>query len=235
LEPGLVSFLSSAGARGNVVDGIYDALNRGPLSAPTRRALDQELAHYDDPQRLVRVFRTEQAISMAITAESANHIKPVWLRYVFGWPMRSHFLSALDSYDRHLALAARPWHEVRNEFGAANSRSNDARALGDLLSPALGAVHQAYARTLTMMRGLRIFNALTEYREMHGREASGLEELALPREATIDPYSGTPLKLKHVEEGWLIYSVMDNAADDGGDYRQMKDAGLAPPGPRRAN
>jgi hypothetical protein len=83
-----------------------------------------------------------------------------------------------------------------------------------------------------MLRALRVFNALEQYREVHGREASGLRDLGLSKEAAVDPYSGEPLKLKHTDGGWIIYSVMDNGVDDGGDFNGMKDYGLAPPGRR---
>ena len=57
-------------------------------------------------------------------------------------------------------------------------------------------------------------------------ERSG--RLSLPKEATIDPFSGEPLKLKHTDDGWVIYTVMQNGIDDGGDFKDQKDYGLAP-------
>ena len=50
----------------------------------------------------------------------------------------------------------------------------------------------------------------------------------LPGAATIDPYSGQPLKLKHTADGWIVYSVMHNGIDDGGDFKGLKDYGVAP-------
>jgi hypothetical protein len=95
--------------------------------------------------------------------------------------------------------------------------------------PAVKAAYQARARSLAVSRSLRIYNALRQFAEKNGREAAGLEELGLPQEATIDPYSGEPLKLKDTDEGWIIYSVMENGVDDGGDFKAIKDYGVAPP------
>ncbi len=78
------------------------------------------------------------------------------------------------------------------------------------------------------MRALRIHNALRAFAEKNGREATGLDELGLPREATVDPYSGQPLKLKRTDAGWIMYSVMQNGLDDGGDFIDLKDYGVAP-------
>jgi len=57
-----------------------------------------------------------------------------------------------------------------------------------------------------------------------------LRELNLPPQAIIDPYSGQPLKLKLTEDGWIVYSVMQNGVDDDGDFRDSKDYGVAPAG-----
>lgn len=92
----------------------------------------------------------------------------------------------------------------------------------------MGAAFTSEARNEAIMRSLRIFNALTQFRVERGREASGLEDLALPKEATIDPFSGQPLKLKHTDDGWIIYSVETNGVDDDGDLKDQNDVGLAP-------
>jgi hypothetical protein len=55
-----------------------------------------------------------------------------------------------------------------------------------------------------------------------------LEKLNLPAAATGDPYSGNPLLLKSTANGWVVYSVMKNGVDDGGDFKEMKDFGVAP-------
>ena len=91
------------------------------------------------------------------------------------------------------------------------------------------AVFQANARSLALSRALRVGIALRQFAEENGREANGWEELDLPEKATIDPYSGGPLKLKPTDDGWVIYSVMQNGVDDGGDFRGHKDYGIAPP------
>ena len=78
---------------------------------------------------------------------------------------------------------------------------------------------------------LRAFNALQAYAENNGREASGLADLDLPPEATIDPFSGQPLIVKHTDKGWRIYSVGEDGVDDGGAFKDNKDYGLGPPSP----
>ena len=83
-----------------------------------------------------------------------------------------------------------------------------------------------------MIRSLRIFNALQQFAEKNGREATGLAELELPKSAMIDPFSGKPLIVKHTDDGWLVYSVMENGVDDGGNFEE-KDRGLRPRKPTK--
>jgi hypothetical protein len=94
-----------------------------------------------------------------------------------------------------------------------------------LLIPATQAAYDANARLTASMRAMRVFNALMEYRQTQGREAEGLGDLTLPKEATIDPFSGKPLLLNHTDDGWLIYSVGRDGVDD---FEDQKDYGLGP-------
>jgi hypothetical protein len=153
------------------------------------------------------------------------------LAHVVGWPMKSFQIGVLDMMEEYIKLAERPWHEVRGQFGRVNTPSPPTGhgKLADLLLPAIKAVFQANARSTAVSRALRIHNAMRTFAEKNGREATGLDELSLPKPATIDPYSGQPLKLKRTDAGWVIYSVMENGVDDGGDFKGLKDYGVAPP------
>ena len=86
------------------------------------------------------------------------------------------------------------------------------------MEPAVESAFEANARCLAQLRALRIDNALCEFAEKNGHDASGLADLKLSQAATLDPYSGQPLKLKRTPAGWIVYSVMQNGIDDGGDF-----------------
>jgi hypothetical protein len=168
----------------------------------------------------------------AVSADWADaHL--VWfpfLPHAVAWQLKRYQSGVLDAMDEFLKLAERPWDEVRAKFGRADSPAPPSPhgKMADLLMPALHAVFHANARDLAVSRSLRIYNALQRFAHENGREAKGLEELRLPEAATIDPYSGQPLLLKRTAEGWVIYSVMDNGVDDGGDFMGRKDYGVAP-------
>jgi hypothetical protein len=106
--------------------------------------------------------------------------------------------------------------------------------LGDLggtqVALSLVGTVSADVRSLAMARCLRVLLALAEYRQKFGKEAETIEQLSLPREVTIDPASGKPLKMKKQGTGWLVYSIGPNGVDDGGRMDLIKgDYGISPP------
>jgi hypothetical protein len=229
-EPTLVAFLIAIAVRGVVADQMYDALAAGPVSPELLAELDQELARQDDPARLVHALKSERAIGAGFTNVVLGQPYP-FLAHTFGWVLKSYQIGVVDYMDECLVLAGRPWHEARAKFGPADKTPpvTGHGVLADLLTPALRAVFVANARSLAVSRALRVHIALRQFAEKNGREAKGLEELGLQKEVTMDPYSDEPLILDHTEDGWMIYSVMENGEDDGGDFKQLKDYGLAPP------
>lgn len=234
-EPMLVSFLVGIASRAIAAQSIYDALAAGTISPELHQQLDAELARHDDPAAIVRALRSERALGASFASSAGlgpnEAASNQWLLSVLGWPVKRYYIGALESYDELIALAARPWSEVRAQLGPPGSPppASGNGVLADMLLPALRAGCEANARNLALLRSLRIYNKLRQYAEANGHEAKSLADLDLPNEATIDPYTGEPLKLKHIDEGWIVYSVAENGADDGGDFNDLKDYGVAPP------
>ena len=191
--------------------------------------LDNELALVDTPHRLIHALKSERAVSAGWVSEFLL-LHPI-VPEAGQWLLRSEQWGLLDEIDAYLPLAEAPWHEARSGLAPPDSIMPPSKRgkLADSLLPGLQATFHANARSLAVMRTLRVYNALRQFAENHDREAKGLMELDLPQAATIDPYSGQPLKLKFTDGGWLVYSVMDNGVDDGGDFKDRKDYGVAPP------
>jgi hypothetical protein len=231
-EPLLVNYLVGVAVRQMAVNMLYDALAAGPVRPELHAAIDQELARHDTPQRIVHALKTDRAYSASVTenggANPNSKAHPILLS-LFGWTMQRHFVSALDYSDQQIALVAKSWPNPNGRVGRGAAPGEDELGtLAALMVPGLQATYAAEARIVAMMRALRIFNGLRQYAEENGREAVGLEELNLPAAATGDPYSSGTLKLKETDDGWLVYSVMKNGMDDGGDFKEMKDFGVAP-------
>jgi hypothetical protein len=182
----------------------------------------------------MHALKTDRAYSASVASKTVWGPEMKEVKVPFGgllfWPMKRKFLGAMDFLDSQLPLVAKSWPNANLQVGRAGApNSTDLGIMADLLVPAIQASYSAESRIVGQMRSLRIYNALRQFAEENGREASGLDELQLPEAATIDPYSGQPLKLKHTVDGWMVYSVMENGVDDGGDFTQLKDFGVAPP------
>jgi hypothetical protein len=241
-EPLMVNMLVAIAVRGIAVDPLFDALAAGRVSPELHAALDRELALHEDPQRMARTIITERAYSIDATKvlpDTVNALQdkaggshmPAWLWHSFGWPMKRFYIGALDYYDILIAEFQRPWKGGRHLV--AHPPAPDAPTgygvLADLLIPATQAANTADARCTALLRCLRIFNALRVFAEKNGREAKALDELGLPNDASIDPFDGKPLRLKHTDDGWIVYTVMSDGEDDGGNFMGLKDFGVAPP------
>jgi hypothetical protein len=230
-EPTIMSYLIANALQGTVASPLYDALAAGLVSPELHAALDDELARREDPRRLRHALATERALTASWSDAMFDQTPAPLLARTFGWWLKSHQIEVLDAMEEYMSLSERPSHEWQSVLAPTNPTlpTSERGVLTDMLSPSLRSAFQAHARGLVLSRGLRIHNALRQFAEKNGREAVGLEELNLLDPATIDPYSGQPLKLKQTPEGWLIYSIMENGVDDGGDFKHLKDYGVGPP------
>jgi hypothetical protein len=224
---GIMSWLVAIACRGVLAERINQALRAGPISPQVRRELDQELAIEDDPQRVVSVMKKERAFSMSQFDEMSKQIGPVFL----AWRLKNWQSDSLDFFARIISVADQPWYRARSDYrGRIGPTKQYTNALVELMFPATQAAFSASNRDVARLRCLRILNALCRYREENGHEAPGLESLGLPAASTIDPFTGKPLQLKSTPDGWVIYSLMTNGTDEGGDFKDLADYGLAPAG-----
>ena len=112
---------------------------------------------------------------------------------MFGWPVKRFYVGVLDYLDEEIATAGQPWTKGHTTVGRRQTPKEPSGygVLADLMIPATQAAYDAEARSTAVLRSLRIFNALRQFAEKNGREAANLDELGLPKDATIDPFSGS--------------------------------------------
>jgi hypothetical protein len=227
-EPTIVACLATMAARFITIPDLYDALADGNVSFELHTALDAELALADDSKYFSRVLRSERAYTLSAQAEQN---KPVGLGTLFGLGVGT---GASDYLDAVIAASEGPWDEFRKQAreGGKLAKPTGFGVMADQLAPAVVAWVEAQGREVAAVRSLRVFNALRLFAKMKKREATGLDELELPAEAMVDPFSAKPLQAKLTEKGWVIYSVMSNEKDDGGNFQDRLDYGVAPAGMR---
>jgi hypothetical protein len=230
-EPSMINYLIAVACRGMAIESLNQALRAGPIPADQRAALERELAACDDRSDIAAMYKTERAFSMTRFESLFPQSKSTVFNWVTKWKTRDWQCDVLDYYEGVIGRTASPWYQTGGSINAALPQMTGASGtLVSQLFPAVQAVYQASNRDQALLRCLRILNALEDYRAIHGNEAQSVTDLSLSPQTIIDPFSGARLKLKKTPEGWVIYSVMNNGADDQGDFKDMKDWGLAPAG-----
>ena len=228
-EPTMVNHLVMIACRHIACRGLNQALRSGQVTAETRAELDAELARHNDPNRLTKVLREERAVGLDAMADWRRGMGGKFV----GWQFANWQADLVDFYDAQLPLFEKPWYQGHDKIGGPEL-AEDYPAVVWLLLPALQSTYEASNRDTALLRCLRILNALGTYRDEQGEEAAGLADLDLPAEDTLDPFSGQPLVVKRTAANWLIYTIFKNGTDDGGDFEEMQDWGLAPMPPSGA-
>lgn len=225
--PTLMSYLVSVAVRGVAIRRLSAVLAAGPVPAETRAALDAELGRADAPQSFELMLITERAAAFDAMEPIAGRAPPMMMR-MFGWAATRQILGAYDLLDAVIAESNKPWQEFRKMArpGGLLAGPTPFGIMGDSFAPAIVAAVDARDRDLALLRSLRVLSAVQGFAEANGRKASGLADLGLPAAATIDPYSGAPLILKHADKGRMVYGLGKNGQDDGGDFEEWLDVGV---------
>ena len=147
------------------------------------------------------------------------------------WPTWAYFVSDecdyLDLISEQLEFSSRPF----SDFVAAALESRHQGRIGplsQLVLPALLQCRTASERDRARVRCLRVLNAAQSRADQPRQSKLKITELGLTADATTDPFTGTPLRLRRTTAGWLVYSVGENRQDDGGDLNGLRDIGVGP-------
>jgi hypothetical protein len=233
-EPGIVSSQIAMAVRGVAASELYDALSAGPISPELRQTLDRELGRFDPEQSLHHALITERAITISATQDQFGGMKAIVVNTV-GLPMKIMYMDAIDYYEPMLSVAEQPWHVAFQGSTSIFQTPTSYGTMADLLASSFEAHIHAVHRTSAVLRSLRTFNALQQFAEEHGAEATGLADLKLPAAATADPFIDEPLIAKLVDGSWYVYSVGKDGVDDGGEFETAKDFGVGPSKPVTAS
>lgn len=227
-EPALVNGLVAMAVRYVAADSLNRVLRAGPISAESRQDLDLELAKHGDRRSIERVMHSERAFNLS--ASKSLFTKAWWLP----WLKRGMQRDVLDYYQRLLPVITQPWHQSHQQLHQLNANVSYSHSMSgamiNLLTPAFEAAHVSINSDTARLRCLRIVNGLTAYAQENGQEAEHLDDLDLPDNAKLDPFSGNSLRLKRTDDGPVVYSIYKNGTDDDADFTEQADLGLGPAG-----
>jgi hypothetical protein len=213
-EPALTTFVVSAAIRNQGVRCIAAILSWRVVRPSTHAKIETVLAQMNVNETLERALKSERVVNLQLS-----------MRY---FALARETDAILDFDEDQIAMARRPWTEVKNHLDAVPNRTrfwSGTPAL-NLLKPAIRKVHIVKDREQAFLRCLRVLNALALRPDRVEVDGARLD---LPAEVLVDPFDGKPLRIKSDAAGWLVYSVGENLVDDGGDIigKDCKDVGLA--------
>ncbi len=128
----------------------------------------------------------------------------------------------LQTMSRMISLTARPYWETTEEVKRLDEEiqnlPEEKASLTQLLMPALTRVFVQEARHDAMLGNAEIALTLRIYRVKNGHYPTKLSELVpeIIQELPKDPFTGKSHIYRRLEEGFIVYSLGDNAKDDGG-------------------
>jgi hypothetical protein len=230
--PTLTGYLVAVTLQGMGVACANMALQAGPVSPEIRRALDAELAVQERMEGFAWAIKSDRAFGL--DSFRGFPLRGFWLYSRGHWNRyESEYLDMMDAF-LTLARNPRPYREMERSLQKVKANiSQTTGTFAGLLFPALQASHHAVTRTRAMIRCLRVLNALQSHVPAGSDVVPKLAELGLPAATTTDPFTGEPLHVKKLPQGWLVYSVGSNYKDDGGklEHPMLSDVGVGPPLP----
>ena len=206
-------------------------LNHSRPNADSLASLAVALRDADDDGQLVRMFEESRAGRLDIFANrygsvfgntrlftSAPYSGAAWDALMRPMGTRD-LLARLTVYDEAIQASRRAWPARLDEVGRlqmpAVSRLNP---YGFFVEP-FAKISVLFAGVLADVRATRVAVAIERYRQDHGGSLpDGLSALApkLLEAVPIDPFSGTPLKYRRTDKGYVIYSVGPDRTDSAG-------------------
>jgi hypothetical protein len=143
-------------------------------------------------------------------------------------PDREARVAALAKIDADIAVLQQETRTPKRLLAAVVSRQQRSKVVsGIILSlflPALNAAIEAEDRQNTMLELTRLAAALAVYRAEHGAYPASIDELRpqVIERLPVDALSGKVFIYKRQAEGFLLYGVGANGADDGGSNEQHR-------------
>lgn len=225
-QPMLVDFLVSIACRGIALHSLNQILQTGSVSDELRQELEDELAKHNLDAAFRLALKTERAVGFS----SFRHFMSLpyednWFARGFYNRLQLRYLEQLTWYIEHT-----PEEPFVEKVAEMNSSPPPDCSVGFGTGGGLLGAQIAQRNGQSLLNAIRVLNALQRRENPDEPPAADLSDLGLPREATLDPFTGKPLIVKRVPDGWLVYSVGQNGIDDGGEFGAYRsDEGYGPP------
>jgi len=238
-EPRFISYLVGIACRGMAVAGIEPVLNRTALADADLARLASGLGEAETDQALTRAvvgerccvlhefqgMRTGWTLDVGFDDTHTQYV-PAGL-YVTTGLLDLDERNYLDVMERFLkASQLSPPESLAASRSISNMVANLPRlcVLSRMTLGSLGRVLFRAARNDAILRDAQTALAIERYRLANGGLPDQLSDLVptfLPAVLT-DPFDGQPLRYKKLAKGYIVYSIGEDGADNGGAEKNSK-------------
>jgi hypothetical protein len=227
--PTLIGYLVAVNCRTSAVQLSDLSLRAGPITSQTQDALDAELARVDAIGGFRWALASERATGPEWFRDFYDKLGTNRFRIPILWRTKkmNDYYAYLGQFDEPMQLIEQPYRNVSERIITLDG-ARLGGVMSELLRLAVKAVIQVSYQDVALVRSLRVFNALKRREQVANPDAPKLDNLGLPAEATIDPFTGEPLKILKLDSGWVVYSVGRDLKDEGGKINLFRDIGLGP-------
>jgi hypothetical protein len=220
--PALVGQLVANACRAVALRATEATLQSGQLAPADYERIEAALAAVKTDTAFRESLRFERAYGLEMFSEDGA--RTLYMRLPIGKRDQASYLDAIEAA---LAVAERPSYDPGADEDLENA-FKDTGPLTSSMAPGLQATRRAIAESTAKIHCMRTLIAILQH-PPEDEKPVDLTSLALPIEATIDPLNGQPLRAKHTDAGWLVYSVGKNLQDDGGKLDDDRtDVGVGP-------
>jgi hypothetical protein len=241
-EPLIISQLVRVACRTTAVDRVQRVLAQGESSEEALRQLQGLLEKEESEPLLLIAARGERAgLDRLMETIQAGKIKLTprdltMTAALSGDPRSGPTLSEsllllapasikfqraamLRWMNRFVELAKLPPHERHTELQRLEKTRGDQPVLVRLFVPALGKLSDSCQRSDAELRCAIVAVAAERYRRAQGhwpKNVGALKEAGYLQAIPADPYNGQPLLWRRLDDGWVVYSIGPDGADNGG-------------------
>lgn len=216
-EPMLLSGLVRSACGFIAVRHLERLVSRAQAPPDVLRRLEDALqaAAEADPETVERIWIGERCLSILTFQDTLIKAARFPLRYLF----KADLAFYLDAMGQSVAAARKPYPGSL----IAGARLTTLKApryaiLSNMLAPAYARAFVEFQRHRARLDSARAALAALRYRAKYGKLPASLDALvpdflvAVP----VDPFSAQRLLLRIEGDGFVVYAVGDNGADDGG-------------------
>jgi len=229
-EPNLMGQLVAVACEVQSVTALERALAQLELPAAELTMLQELLEREIDEPRMVRAMRGERAFTLNYLQGVANgwikrpeirtsRGKYAWLEKWMPWAMPIDRIGLLRAMNELVEAAKLPVEQQVDEAKRLQTTFKNHDAFVQSTVGSLGNVLSDCIVDRVRLRCAIPALAAERYRQQHGHWPASLDTLmqaGLLKVVPLDPYDGKALRLRHLDDGVVIYSVGMDRVDNGG-------------------